>query len=612
MFIFCAFDGMAQVYEHDHEHVAPIHLNPALTGKISHPSSARTTATALSLPFFEDFTNYGPVPDSSKWVDFEVYINNTIGADPISRGIATFDDLDGRGIPYDSFNNSDFRPADSLTSKPIDLSALTPADSVYLSFFYQPQGNGFYPLNNDSLMLFLKDRYGNFTKVWAIPGTALQPFQQVMIPITDTLFFHNNFQFRFMNMAALYWADAVWNIDYIRLDKNRSAGDTTIGDVAMTMNPTFLLNDYTSMPYSQFMANTAGEIASTVSDSIANDTALFQSVNYAFSVKDLGSGAILAGAPPASVSLAGYQKVGVSEPLAISSYPSYPANTSVVFQTQFYFESTASTGGTVNDTIVKNQVFDNYLAYDDGTAEKSYYLNLFSTLPGKIAIEYHLNQPDTLRGVSIYFGRQIPFAFNKFFYVYVYSALAGVNGFRNDVVLDSIEDAIPGYVDSVNFFWTYTFPHPLILPAGTFYVGTLQPAESGSDSLYIGLDVNRVGSNHAYYNVFGNWQPSLISGALMIRPVLGHAVAGTSVADVSIAENNWTLSPNPATDNLQFTFDGDDKLTYHITDVAGRVVLTGIIASGNSVDIAQLKPGMYFVTLGNAGTRTSTKKLIKL
>jgi hypothetical protein len=50
---------------------------------------------------------------------------------------------------------------------PINLSADSVGDSVYLSFFYQPQGNGFYPSNGDSLMLFFKNKFGDFVKVWA-------------------------------------------------------------------------------------------------------------------------------------------------------------------------------------------------------------------------------------------------------------------------------------------------------------------------------------------------------------------------------------------------------------------------------------------------------------
>ena len=73
--------------------------------------SAKKTTTTLTLPFFEDFTGYSASPDSFKWQDAEVYINNTMGVMPVSRGVATFDDLNARGIPYDSFSNVGFETA---------------------------------------------------------------------------------------------------------------------------------------------------------------------------------------------------------------------------------------------------------------------------------------------------------------------------------------------------------------------------------------------------------------------------------------------------------------------------------------------------------------------
>ncbi|MFI4963161.1 MAG: T9SS type A sorting domain-containing protein, partial [Legionellales bacterium] len=580
--------------------------------KTNQGTLAKKTTTTLSLPFFEDFTQYGIYPDSNKWVDYEVYINNTMCASPPSWGVATFDDLDANGIPYDSFSNTNFRYADSLTSQPIDLSLDSAADSVYLSFFYQPQGNGFYPLPQDSLMLFMKTRYGGFVKVWSTPGSALQPFQQVMIPITDSLYFHNAFQFRFVNIAALYWADAVWNIDYIRLDKNRNAGDTAINDVAFTSNPTFLLNDYSFMPYSQYKASPLSETVSQVSDSIRNNSSLYQSVTYLFSTHDVASGTALFSAGAVPLSLAGYQTSQTPEAFSIPTLPVYPTNTKVVFENKFYLQSTSTTGPTNNDTIVKEQVFDNYLAYDDGTAEKSYYLNLFPTLPGKIAIEFHLNIPDTLRGMAIYFGRQIPFGSSKTFSINVYSALTGVNGAGADINLYTSDLLIPEYADTTNHFWYYTFPSPLVLPAGTFYAGTTQCADCGSDSLYFGLDVNRIGSNHAYYNVLGVWNPSLISGAIMMRPLLGKYIPGTGVTDIAAKKSKWQVMPNPAKDYLQFEFEGQERATYHITDITGHTLLSGMTSSGKTVDLSRLAPGMYFVNLVSGSISRAPQKIIKL
>ena len=607
--VFPVFQAAAQ------EFTAPIRWNPFQNDANKHKGvnkAARKTAATLTLPFFEDFTGYSPAPDSNKWADFEVYVNNTMGASPVSRGVATFDDLNAIGIPYDSFSNSDAIYADSLTSQPIDLSTDSAADSVYLSFFYQPQGTGFYPVHGDSLMLFLKNVYGDFVKVWAVDGSGLQPFQQVMIPITDSLYFHNAFQFRFVNIAALNWADAVWNVDYIRMDVNRSIGDTAINDVAFTSNPTFLLNDYTSMPYTQFTTNPFGELASQVSDSIRNNSAPTQAVNYSMEVRDQGSSSSLSSGTLSPFFAGGYSTNEVTEPLSITTFPGYPAGASVVFQTKYYLQTAGALGSVTNDTVVGNQVFDNYLAYDDGTAEKSYYLNLFSSLPGKIAIEYHLNHPDTLRGMAIYFGRQIPFSSAKLFVIYVYTALAGVNGAPYDVTIDSSDLLIPAYADSVNHFWYYTFNNPLLLPAGTFYAGTLQPLGGGSDSLYFGLDVNRIGANHAYFNVLGNWSPSLISGAIMMRPLLGRYVSGSGVKNVNSGGPKWEVFPNPAKDMLQFKFEGDDEAAYSITDIQGRELQKGTVATGNEIDISSLAPGMYFVNLANGSLPGTPQKIIKL
>jgi Secretion system C-terminal sorting domain len=602
-----AFCAIGQEFE------GPITFNPFLSNNHHAPlPRAKKTATALTLPFFEDFTAYTPYPDSNKWTDFEVFINNTMGANVISRGVATFDALNSHGIPYDSFSNARFGYADSLTSRPIDISAYSAADSVYLSFFYQPQGNSFYPLPKDSLMLFFKNRYGDFVKVWSVPGSTLQPFQQVMIPITDTLYFHSSFQFRFINIAALYWADAIWNVDYIRLDKNRSMTDTAVTDVAFTSNPSFLLNDLTFMPYSQFMANHTGESVGFISDSIRNTTSGTQVVDYGVEVRNVQSGAILSAIGTNTVTLPGFQADVVAEPFTVGTFPTYPADASVVFETKYYLTTATPAGPTVNDTIIKDQVFDNYLAYDDGTAEKSYYLNLLPSLPGKIAIEYHLNKPDSLRGMAIYFGRQIPFANYKSFAIYVYSSITGVNGATHDIILDSTYLVDPAYADSVNKFWIYTFRHPVLVPAGTFYAGTQQPAGGSSDSLYFGLDVNRIGPNHAWYNVTGNWVPSSISGAIMMRPIFGKAISGSSVKDVTEKKDEWQAMPNPVTDVLKFEFTGSEVTTYRLTDIQGHTLMNGNIHNGSVINIRHLAPGMYFVNITRDGIPESPKKIIKL
>ncbi len=578
----------------------------------------KTTAAAepLSLPFFEDFTGTGIFPDSSRWADFCTYVNNTMGNKPISRGVVTFDALDWKGLPYDSFNNANFRYADSLTSQPINLSldVVTPSDSVYLSFFYQPQGNGFYPLVQDSLMLFLKTRFGGYKKVWSVAGSTLKPFSQVMIPISDSLYFDSFFQFRFINIGALYWADAVWNVDYVRLGKNRNLFDTAVNDIGFTTQPTQFLNDYTSMPYRQFYGYSSAERAVQQTCGLRNNYDINQTTRHAYSGTVLKTGTILKSPTLTGITLNAKQTVQVNFPtytslITLSSAGNYGR---VIFRNKYFIQSISTADPAENDTVVKDQVFDNYLAYDDGTAEKSYYLDLYPTLPGKLAIEYHLNKPDTMKGMAIYFGRQLPFAFNKQFDIKVYSSLAGVYGSPSDNVIYTEEACTPGYADTVNRFWIYKFSQSVPLPAGTFFAGTFQPAESGSDSLYFGLDVNRVGSNHAFYNVFSGWVPSLFSGAIMIRPLLGQDVAGTGMDDLSVSNTtNWRIYPNPANEQITIEIPSDERVTYSILNVQGQKILNGVTKRGQAISTIGLPSGLYFIRLADGVTTYGTQKFIK-
>ena len=120
----------------------------------------KRVAEARFLPFFDDFSQSNTYPDSTKWTDNNVLINAGFPVCPPNRKGATFDVLDANGKVY-SYAISNAFIAEYLTSVRIRLDsimepeprALTPADSVYLSFYYQPQGNGNAPEEQDSLVL---------------------------------------------------------------------------------------------------------------------------------------------------------------------------------------------------------------------------------------------------------------------------------------------------------------------------------------------------------------------------------------------------------------------------------------------------------------------------
>jgi hypothetical protein len=569
--------------------------------------------TALSLPFFEDFNQPGADPDTSKWIGRQVYINNTMGVNVLSQGVATFDALSQYGIPYDPVTAAALLYADSLTSKQIDLSSFVPGDSIYLSFFYQPGGNGFTPERQDSLMLYFKPKTGaGWRKVWSKSDTLLQNFRQVMIPVSDTLYLHSGFQFRFVNKASTGINDDVWNIDYIRINTGRNKFDTAVNDIAYTRTPSSILKDYTAMPYRQYLAAASAERATDFNSNIRNNFSSAQNVTqFGYEATQAGTGTSLGSGSDVNRNIPAYSTSDVT----FNTYgttPSAGTYEKVIFESKYYLESPAADANKSNDTITGQQVFDNYLAYDDGTAEMSYYLNLFPTLPGKIAIEHHLNQPDTLRGLAIYFGRQVPLATYKYFSIVVYKNIA-YGSSSSDNIIYQIENLQPGYVDTVNHFWIYKFDKPVPMPSGTFYIGTTQPALSGSDSLYIGLDRNRTAGNHAYYNVLNVWSSSLVSGALMMRPILGEAIRGTKVTEFAPTVKLPDIYPNPARDILNVNCaDIAGPLSFSVKNILGINVLNGtIFASDPAIDVHTLPVGAYTIELQAEGRQYQAQQFIK-
>lgn len=120
----------------------------------------RGVAEARFLPFFDDFSQSALYPDSTKWADCNALVNDGFPLCPPNRNGITLDVLDANGRVY-SYAISNAFLAEYLTSVRIRLDsvmepeprALTPADSIYLSFYYQPQGNGNAPEEQDSLGL---------------------------------------------------------------------------------------------------------------------------------------------------------------------------------------------------------------------------------------------------------------------------------------------------------------------------------------------------------------------------------------------------------------------------------------------------------------------------
>ena len=141
-------------------------------------------STPINLPFFDDFTQTWIYPDESRWMDKEAYVNSNYAYNSVNWGVATLDAINYKGYIHENGSTFPFI-SDSLTSRLIRLDsifapaprAITIADSIYFSFYYQPQGRANKPEFRDSLIL----QFGYYT------GDSLFAFKydSVWVPVAE-------------------------------------------------------------------------------------------------------------------------------------------------------------------------------------------------------------------------------------------------------------------------------------------------------------------------------------------------------------------------------------------------------------------------------------------
>lgn len=558
------------------------------------------------------------------WFDNYAYVNNTYPVNPPTIGVATLDGLNEYGLPYNSSSNSTYGTADYLTSKPINLSGLSDADSVYLSFFYEPKGLGDYPDKDDSLLLEFRDNSSEWRTVWSDTGYASLAgvnlkFKQVLIQVPALVFpytyFHNTFQFRFRNKASLYGNNDHWHIDYVELDKNRSNQDTLIQDIAFIYPFPTVLKNYTLMPADQFVFPT--DLRDTLilpvhnldPNAITNPPA----TNFVKSAEEWYPSPVVISAPllqTFNASDYSYIQVNPSSEYTIPNTPNWPVD-SLVLNATVFIEPNDSRK--LNDTLTRIQHFDNTFAYDDGSAEMAY--GLTGVGLKKFAYEFSLNQPDTLVGFQVQYS-QVEEAVNDLIFSFEAWDSLKLNDYTFDDAATNIltmENKKPYYIDSVNGFTSYKLDTPLIV-ASKVYFGW---AQTDSRRLQVGYDLNStLGRAHMLIYANGKWALSGVTtnGSPMIRLIFdSNYWGGTSaIREMTNAEDNISVYPNPTTGML-FIKSEEVEVKYRATlvDLLGNTVKQEDNIQ-HRFDLNGLPTGVYILALHNQKNgNLSYRKIIK-
>ncbi len=601
------------------EKLVPMYSNPAIINHLKQQPNSfcpSKTSDTLELPFLDDFSNGSVYPDDTKWVNNLTFINQTLALNPPTIGVATFDAIDAQGAVYERAVGQNFI-ADSLTSKPINLSA-PHNDGIYLSFVYQGGGNVDAPETNDSLILEFLSPTTGWHRVWTTEGTYNENFISVIVSV-ETEFLYKGFQFRFLNIASLnddFVSGRIgntdfWHIDYVYLDENRTEADIVIDDVAFTKPMSSWLSDYESMPYTHYQSTTTA-MKNSISVAIKNNFNDGRYINMLhFTIVDEWGGNPDVPFDNDVYNLSAQQEMSIPFPAngSIGQYYSFPdyqpsASDSALFRITSNF-TLSETDPTFNNEIIYEQKFYNYYAYDDGTAENGYGLSGEGTRNAMLAYKFINKKEDTLRAVQFYFNRTLNNANQKYFYLAVW---ADNNGEPGDTIYR--RTGIRPEFSGAEGFDTYDITDTLlVLPEGDYYVGWMQTTE---DFLNLGFDLNRDMNSHIFYNIDGVWKQSSVHGALMIRPVFGAEFAPppTNITPVVASASEINLYPNPTNGIINFGFaEMDNIIEIQVFDMTGRK--HKIISSPTSkINVSDLANGMYFIRFCLKNGSVSTKKIV--
>lgn len=469
-------------------------------------------------------------------------------------------------------------------------------------------------------------------EVWSTGGISLDEwlnddpkrltyFKQVLIPILDERYLRDNFQFRFHNYASLEnnglasWAGNVdqWHIDYIRLDMNRTFDDTHPNDVAFVLPTTSFLKEYYAMPWKQYR-NTDRKDAFT--NYLSNLSTAEKNTNYTYSVVKNGTIHVdqyttnNSNAKPYHTD--GLVTYGLHAQPAINfTISNNDGQDSAIFTIQHIFQVVGGTGDFrhQNDTMVFEQKFYNYYAYDDGTAEAGY--TLISTLgrpEASLAVRFSLAEADTLRAVRIWFNSLLEGSQYHSFELKIWDDNNNLPG--QEIYTQRVE--MPGREGDYLDFFEYRLDQPLYV-SGTFYVGFHQENDV---QLNIGFDQNNDARTHFVYMTARDWQEPFLKGAPMIRPVLGKPLKD----NVSVPDYELPLEvkayPNPTRDRVHFTYQGNEKEVSKaiVFDLYGKLLFSQEMDSwDDEVNLHILAPGVYFIRLFDLRNRPiHTAKIIKL
>jgi hypothetical protein len=536
---------------------------------------------------------------------------------PPSQYVATFDGTDATGRAYSQ--NSIFNGAgDSLITQPIDLRVVPPSKrgTVYLSFFWQLLGKGEIPESADSLMLMFyradslwipQDLFPDDRSRFSLLGgrdnigigsDTVQIFQQIIVPVSGDLFFHDGFKFKFKSFSSLNGIYDTWHIDYVYLNKNREENSTDYLDRTLSNQPSLLFDPYYEIPSEQYLSRS--DLYANIQFTTANnldDTP--HPLEFVHNMTNLTTGLSLTSGTLSDFRLSplefGRKIYGIAIDESLVTEDSTIIESEFIYKTgdKNLYEEIAPSGDTlfldvnlrVNDTIRQRYTLYNHYAYDDGVADFAAGVNIIG---GELALRFVLNEPDTLTGVKINFPAINPSTEGQALDLTVWSDLEeeGILLKQSYQIVNNSRDKF----DEVVFF------KPIYV-SDTFYIGFKQ---FSNNYIGVGFDKDNIaGMSSIFFNTDRVWEQNTgLEGSLMIRAVFDKSedfVLGSKMLNEKVS-----IYPNPTQGRVTVTGNFD---SYQLISFSGQIIKRGSFS--RHLDFSRVESGLYMLRLiGKFDTQT--------
>ena len=458
--------------------------------------------------------------------------------------------------------------------------------------------------------------------IWSTTNHTNSEFEHVYIPINSNEFHRKGFRFRFKNYASLSNDPSharnqdFWNIDMVWLDANRYQSEPNIPDVAFVKPLSQLYKSFSSIPLNHFSYVPRNDFRMTLETAFENFDSESRQVSFNFSIKKTHTNETLQ-FPTNTWLIPGYtyaEEIDILSSFDVDFYDFIANDIGTYERGTYEFQHYYSDNENFifeelrwNDTNRVQLHLDNYYAYDDGIPEAGY--GLRNAQMGRVAYKYSMLTGDTLKAIDIYFNPTL-YENATFFNLCVWNALD--DGTPGDLVYYMPGEQVR-HESTLYMPTTYKINQEGILTDdiggiyldGEYFIGWQQPYDV---LLNVGLDLHSSIRRKLFFNLGYEWEESVQTGALMMRPVFGKLTSKqNSIENPLLYKNQVYVYPSIAKTIIHIQ-SSEEIISYKIFATNGQLVIEG---AETHIPIEHLQPGFYIIQIHSKNRNVSTLSFVK-